>query len=251
MKSNPVNRIMSLRAMSRREMLCLTGGTIATALLGWIPWRLAAGAPPAGSPACVVRPEQTEGPYFTDAMLNRSDVRTDPTDGAVKQGVPLRLTLHVSRVDGNTCAPLPGAVVDIWQCDALGVYSGFEDFNGRFDTRGQQFLRGYQVTDAAGGARFVTIYPGWYPGRTVHIHFKVRTDPAADRGLEFTSQLYFDDAVTDRVHAQGPYAANGQRRTRNGDDGIFRRRGGGELMLSLAEDAQGFAGTFALGLRMT
>lgn len=137
--------------------------------------------------------------------------------------------------------------MDVWQSDADSIYSGVLDFNGRFDTRGKQFLRGYQVTDADGSARFVTVYPGWYPGRTVHIHFKIRTDPAARAGHEFTTQLYFDDAVTDRVLAQAPYAGKGPGRTRNTQDGIFRN-GGEQLIVRLENDAQGYAGTFDIGL---
>lgn len=229
---------------SRRAWLGRVGAGAAATFLGTLV------APSArAAPRCVARPEQTAGPYYVDTRLERSDIRTDPTDGSVKPGVPLQLEFVVSRIDGARCAPLAGAVVDLWQCDAQGVYSGVRDFDDRFDTRGKQFLRGYQVTDADGTARFLTIYPGWYPGRTVHIHFKVRTDPAARKGHEFTSQLYFDDAVSDRVHAQAPYAGEERRRMRNAADGIFRN-GGEQLMLRLEKDAQGYAGTFDIGLRM-
>ena len=119
--------------------------------------------------------------------------------------------------------------MDVWQCDALGIYSDVQD--GRFNTIGQKFLRGYQFTDVRGEAQFVTLYPGWYSGRTVHIHFKIRTTPKARRSFEFTSQLYFDDELTDRVHAATPYAARGPRTARNRHDGIFRR-GGDQLMLA-------------------
>nr|WP_246589927.1 intradiol ring-cleavage dioxygenase [Marinobacterium ramblicola] len=199
------------------------------------------------SAQCVVRPQQTEGPYFRDERLDRSDIRSDPSDGAIKPGVPLRLEFHVSLIEDSACTPLDGAVVDLWQCDAQGVYSDVRDINGRFDTRGQRFLRGYQSTDADGIARFLTIYPGWYPGRTVHIHFKIRTDPQSQQGLEFTSQLYFDDAVTDRVHAQPPYADMGPRTVRNDRDGIFRR-GGSHLMMQLTRDEPGYVGRFDIGL---
>ncbi len=199
-------------------------------------------------PACVARPEQTEGPYFTDIMLKRSDIRSDPTDGTVREGVPLHLEFRVTRVAGDACIPLADALVDVWQCDALGVYSGFRYFNDLFDTRGRKFLRGYQTTDDAGIARFLTIYPGWYPGRTVHIHFKIRTEPNAERGHEFTSQLYFDEATTDQVFAQAPYNTKGERTRRNDGDGIFRR-GGKQLMLNPAKDAQGYTAVFDLGLK--
>lgn len=197
-------------------------------------------------PACVVRPEQTEGPYFVDTQLNRADIRSDPTDGTVRAGAPLALLFRVARV-GDTCAPLPGAVVDIWHCDADGVYSGVDD-NNFGSTVGQKFLRGYQVTDAGGAAAFMTIYPGWYRGRTVHIHFKIRTE---DNGgtFEFTSQLYFDDAFTDTVYTREPYNQRGDRGTRNDNDGLFRN-GGELLMLNVIEDGEGYAAVFDIGLQM-
>src|SRR5262249_24919601 len=150
-------------------------------------------------PSCIARPQQTEGPYFIDERLNRSDIRSDPTDGSVKPGTPLDLTFRVARLASQACMPLAGAVVDVWHCDHLCAYCDLED--PRFDPVGKKFLRGYQVTDSDGGARFTTIYPGWYPGRAVHIHFKIRSGPSSKRGFDFTSQLYFDDALTDRVHA--------------------------------------------------
>jgi protocatechuate 3,4-dioxygenase beta subunit len=196
--------------------------------------------------ACVVRPQQTEGPYFVDEMLNRSDVRSDPTTGLVKPGTPLELDLHVSRITADACTPLPGAVVDIWSCDHEGVYSGVVDPG--FDSRGQRWLRGLQTTDENGVATFTTLYPGWYPGRTVHIHFKIRSAPDRRPGFEFTSQLYFDDAFTDQVHAREPYAARGARMVRNDQDGIFRR-GGSQLMLAPTRDGEGYAATFEVSLQ--
>lgn len=195
---------------------------------------------------CVVRPQQTEGPYFVDELLNRADVRSDPTNGVVKPGALLALNFHVSRLDDSACTPMEGAVVDIWHCDHLGVYSDVVDPG--FDTKGQKFLRGYQVTDADGVARFTTIYPGWYAGRTVHIHFKIRSEPTADPGFEFTSQLYFPDELTDRVHAQEPYAARGPRTVRNERDGIYRRDGS-QLLLAVEPRDEGYAGTFDIALQ--
>ena len=226
--------------LSRRDVLGLIGATAATPLLACVSTQSAAG--PAPAPPCVVRPEQTEGPFFVDDRLNRSDIRSDPSTGAVSEGVALTVAFHVSRIDGKTCTALDGAAVDIWHTDALGVYSDVHDM--RADTRGKKFLRGSQLTDTRGIARFTTIYPGWYQGRTVHIHFKIRAGEH-----EFTSQLYFDDAITDLVHAEGPYAQRGNRTLRNGRDGIFQG-GGGQLMLALARDGQGYAGTFEIGLRI-
>jgi len=197
-------------------------------------------------PSCIARPEQTEGPYFIDEELNRSDIRTDPTDGSVRPGTPLDVTFRVSRFSSNGCAPLSGAVVDVWHCDHRGAYSDVED--SHFNTVGKKFLRGHQVIDSNGVARFQTIYPGWYSGRTVHIHFKIRSAPSAKPGFDFTSQLYFDDALTDRVHAQPPYSAKGQRRRRNADDGLFSR-GGAELIPPIAPTEHGYAATFTVALQ--
>jgi len=243
--------------LSRRTMLGLMGATAAAVLVGCGPgphgprwWgRIWSRKPAAASmPPCIVRPEQTEGPYFVDERLNRSDIRSDPSDGSVKEGLPLQLAFRVHEIRDNACTPLAGAMVDIWHCDALGIYGDVRDRS--FDTRGKKFLRGYQVTDATGTAQFLTIYPGWYPGRAVHIHFKIRTDPESRRGYEFTSQIYFDDVLTDQIHAQAPYAAKGKGRLRNRQDGIFED-GGDQLMLQLTKEAQGYAGVFDIGLQMT
>jgi protocatechuate 3,4-dioxygenase beta subunit len=197
-------------------------------------------------PACVVRPEQTEGPYFVDTRLARSDIRSDPQTGEAQAGVPLALTFRVSRMRSGDCRPLGEAHVEVWQCNASGIYSGVQDRHS--DTRGQQFLRGYQVTDANGVARFTTIYPGWYPGRTVHIHFTIRSGGEAGAREAFTSQLYFDDALSDAIFTRAPYAARGPRPVRNAHDGIYRR-GGRELMLAVSERDGGLAATFDVGLR--
>ena len=109
------------------------------------------------APACVVRPEQTEGPYFVDEQLHRSDIRSDPSDGSVQEGVPLRLSFHVSRIASDTCTPLEGAIVDVWHCDVRGRYSDVPDLNAFFDTRGKKFLRGSQTTDAHGSAQFGSV----------------------------------------------------------------------------------------------
>ena len=234
------------RLLSRREVVVLLGAT-------GVVWLMSGSLSPTwavagmNGPSCVVRPEQTEGPYFVDERLNRSDIRSDPTDGRIRPGTPLALTLLVSRLNSGDCQPLQGTQIDIWHCDAQGVYSDVQDPG--FNTIGQKFLRGYQITDLRGEARFVTVYPGWYPGRTVHIHFKIRTAPGAQRSFEFTSQLYFDDVLTDRVHATAPYNTTGPRTARNQHDWIFRR-GGDQLMLAPQTTADGFASTFAIALQL-
>jgi len=196
-------------------------------------------------PACVLTPAQTEGPYFVDERLERSDVRTDPADTSVKPGAVLTLDLRILAVGKANCDPVAGAIVDIWHCDAAGVYSDTEDMTVR--TRGSKFLRGYQITDAAGRVRFTTIYPGVYPGRAVHVHFKVRPK-APDGGGEFTSQFYFDDALTDRVHAASPYAGSGAPRMRNERDGLYRH-GGRELRLTVTNADGRYAATYDVGIR--
>ena len=237
------------RLLTRREVVALFGASAVAAMAHRVSGQAAqAGAGSAGLPACVVVPQQTEGPYFVDEKLLRSDIRADPSTGAVKAGAPLALAINVSQVtpDG-ACAPLSGAMVDLWQCDAMGAYSDVTD--KLFDTKGQKFLRGHQITDAAGGVKFVTLYPGWYPGRAVHIHFKVRTSPAGAQAYEFTSQFYFDETFTDRVHAGQPYATHAGQRTRNERDGIYKD-GGPQLMLAVAEAAAGgYQASFDLAMK--
>ena len=208
--------------------------------------RASTASPTSAPVACVVTPALTEGPYFVDERLNRSDIRSDPSGGAVKEGVPLRLNLTVSNVNGATCTPIVGAVVDMWHCDALGEYSDISGGAGQSDTSGQKFLRGYQVTDGNGGVQFQTIYPGWYRGRTIHIHFKVRTDPDAASGYEFTSQMFFDEAITDSVLARAPYNQKGSPDTRNARDNIFNP----DLILPLTAEGDGYAGTLHIGVNM-
>jgi protocatechuate 3,4-dioxygenase beta subunit len=263
MKRNPAKKPPKIRYLTRREMLSLMGSTAAAVALAGCGGGEQSGteeqtsastaettgpATETASTTCVVRPEQTEGPYYVDTGLDRSDIREE------REGVPLELTFNVSRVDEgdvSACGPLAGAVVDVWHCDALGKYSGVEDnAAGDFDTRGETFLRGYQVTDENGTARFTTIYPGWYQGRAVHIHFTIRDSPQSQQGYEFTSQLYFDDALTDQVQSQGPYAEKGPRDLRNSEDGIFRG-GGDELLLDLTPNGEGYAATFDIALDTT
>ncbi len=195
-------------------------------------------------PSCIVRPALTEGPFFVDERLNRTDIRTDPSDNSVVAGVPLAVTFRVASIASNACNALGGATVDLWQCDAIGRYSDVHD--GRTDLRGKKFLRGYQITDAGGRAHFMTIYPGWYPGRAAHIHFKIRT-VSSGRTADFTSQLFFDESVNEEVYANAPYNRPGNR-TRNTGDGIFQQSGG-KLLVPVTRTATGYAATFDIGLQ--
>jgi protocatechuate 3,4-dioxygenase beta subunit len=191
----------------------------------------------------VLTPTKTEGPYFVDEKLNRSDIRSDPSDGSVQPGAPVSLTMVVVRADG-TCAPVAGAAVDIWHANAAGKYSDI----GSEGTSGKKYLRGVQVSDSGGQAKLTTIYPGWYQGRAVHIHFKVRLFDGASQTYEFTSQLFFDPATTSAVYATGVYAARGQASTSNAADNIYGSDGS-KLVVALTPDGNGgYAGTFVVGL---
>jgi protocatechuate 3,4-dioxygenase beta subunit len=200
-------------------------------------------------PSCVVRPALTEGPYFVDEKLNRSDIRSDTNTGVVKQGVLLTLSFQISKVVTGGCSALSGVMVDVWHCDALGIYSDVDDPG--FNTQGQNFLRGFQLTDSNGLATFTTIYPGWYSSRAVHIHFKLRTlSSSGSVTSEFTSQLFFNESITDLVHATSPYNTKGYRDTLNSEDNIYQN-GGSQLLLSPAGNtASGYAATMDIGLNI-
>ena len=190
-------------------------------------------------------PQQTEGPYFVDEMLNRSDIRSDPSDGSVQDGIPLRLIIHIQDFGKNgSCIPLKGAHVDIWHANSQGLYSDIQQAG----TEGKKFLRGFQVTDDNGTVQFTTIYPGWYQGRAVHLHIKVRTLEGPEKSFDWTSQLYFNDSITDQVHTQDPYSQHGFPDTRNSQDGIYtgpsldglvQANSGTRLTLNLNKDKQG------------
>ena len=183
------------------------------------------------SVSCVLAPEQTEGPYY----IAKEKLRRNITDG--RPGTPLTLRLAV--VDAKTCRPIKGAVVDIWHCDASGIYSGFGA--GRAS---RTFMRGIQRTNANGVATFKTVYPGWYQGRTVHIHVKVHV-----RGnVVHTGQLYFPDRMTDAAYRKAPYTNRPNRDVRNADDMVFRN-GGKRSLLSLRRNDAGYLGSIRMGVR--
>jgi protocatechuate 3,4-dioxygenase beta subunit len=186
----------------------------------------------AASPSCILAPEQTEGPYYIDDGLVRSNI----TEG--KKGVALQLRLQV--LDATTCKPIKGATVEVWHCDALGNYSGFSP-----PTSQKTYLRGGQRSNAAGNVGFKTIYPGWYQGRTTHIHVKVH----AGGKVVHTGQLYFNDAVSAAVYkSRSPYKTRGQKDTPNSQDGPYRQ-GGKQSMLRLTKHGAGYVGRLALGVR--
>jgi protocatechuate 3,4-dioxygenase beta subunit len=226
-------------AITRRRAFGLAGAAGATYLLtrtGSGP--LAEAEADAAAPSCILTPAKTEGPYFVDERLKRSDIRIDPSDGSVQPGHKLTLKFVVVSAD-DECAPVSGAQVDVWHANPSGLYSD-EAQNG---TTGHKYLRGYQVTGDDGAATFVTVFPGWYSGRAIHIHFKVRKDD-----FEFTSQLFFDESVIASVMAESTYSSRGTPDTDNDEDNIYGSDGS-ELTVALARAGDGgLTGTFTVGL---
>jgi len=183
--------------------------------------------------ACNLYPSQTLGPCYAQSPMMRQDI----SDGL--GGLPVRVSFLVVRKDG--CTPIPNASVDIWHSGSQGIYSAYATGTtcnpGMEDVKGKMFCRGVQVTNESGRADFNTVFPGWYRGRTLHIHFTIRLN-----GREaVTSQLYFEDALVDEILAQGDYKARGKRDTTNSRDGIFRSGGATpeQVVLSTAKRADG------------
>jgi protocatechuate 3,4-dioxygenase beta subunit len=195
-------------------------------------------------PACVLTAQQTEGPYY----FNADQVRRDITEG--RPGVPLRLVVYVVNASNLTaCEPLPNAVVDIWHCDADGLYSGYggQGDHRDIDTTGEDFMRGIQVTDTLGRAEFATVYPGWYRGRTTHIHFTIHVDSTRVA----TSQWYFPEDVNTQVSTLSPYNVRGQNPTTNSRDGISGGASGlDSLMLTVEPEGDGFVAYHTVGIAL-
>ena len=187
---------------------------------------------------CEITPRMTEGPYYFDT----GQVRRDITEGS--PGTPLLVAIQL--VEAGSCAPIPNAVVDIWHPDAVGQYSGYSgQGDNNSDTSGESFLRGKQTTDANGRVEFETIYPGWYPGRTVHIHFKAYTDEETF----VTSQMYLPDDVSDTVFLAEPYAARGPRRVTNANDRLLDGvSDDGALMGVVTQNGDGYVVALTIGV---
>lgn len=190
---------------------------------------------------CVLTPQSEQGPFYVDPKLVRSDI----TEG--KDGVPLRLRLRV--VEAGACTPIKDARIDIWHCDAQGIYSAYpgQGDSHRLDTSGKTFLRGTQLTDAAGQVAFDTIYPGWYDGRATHIHFKIFLD---DRNV-LTGQTFLPDALSEFLYANVP-AYGGRARERsvvNVNDHVVTQADPGRLAFSaVKEERDRYVATLTLGV---
>jgi protocatechuate 3,4-dioxygenase beta subunit len=222
--------------MNRRTAVAALGsvafGTVAAA------WE----RPALAQLACTLTPEQIEGPFYLDKALVREVI----SEG--KPGEPLQLVLRVLEASAS-CAPIPRVVVDVWQCDALGIYSGYEGVaiapRHVEPVDDKTFLRGIQLTDAAGGVRFRTIYPGWYKGRTPHVHLKLRVGEKAA-----TTQLYFPDEVTNAVYARTPYDRHPNRDTTNATDRFLMPIADKSLVMwTMSRDGDGYVATASVALR--
>ncbi|MGI0042634.1 MAG: hypothetical protein ACRD47_02895 [Nitrososphaeraceae archaeon] len=210
-------------------------------------------------------PQQTQGPYFVDGMPNRSDIRSESSDGSIQEGITLHLIINVYDVDSNndnlnmngSCVPFNGAKVDLWEANSQGVYSGIVEDG----TEGKNFLRGYQIADENGTVRFTTIYPGWYEGRAIHIHVKVRSLEGLQDPFEWTSQFYLNNSLNEQVHKQPPYSNHGPVDMINEEDriytgpstdGLIQTNAGKHLMLNLTNyQLGGYIGTFNIGVKAT
>jgi protocatechuate 3,4-dioxygenase beta subunit len=247
---NPDRQSTTTNTVTRRQAVGVAGAGGAALLLAKVSGadRLLGAAgiaeeAQAATTSCVLIPAKTEGPYFVDEKLNRSDIRTDPGDGTARPGVPVTLTMVVVRAD-SSCAPVQGAAVDIWHADAGGTYSDIASEG----TSGKKYLRGLQTTDANGAVTFTTVFPGWYSGRAVHIHFKVRVFSGSSTTHQFTSQLFFDPSTANEIYATSAYSSRGTPNVANAADMIYGSDGS-KLLVQLSKNASGgYDGTFVAGL---
>ena len=177
---------------------------------------------------CVLNPEVTEGPYYVDLQLLRSDIRED------KSGVPLYLQIVV--VNSNDCAVVPNAGVEIWHCDAEGIYSHFEEASegvSNPETDDTTYLRGIQVAGSAGSVNFTSIYPGWYEGRALHIHLKVHQGSTTGAVIH-TGQLFFEEELNSAIEDTAPYSSETVSRVANANDNIYNNGGSYGLITNWA-----------------
>jgi protocatechuate 3,4-dioxygenase beta subunit len=193
------------------------------------------------APACILTPQAEEGPFYSDPKLIRQDIAED------RPGVPLTLRLRV--IDAGSCTAIHDARVDIWHCDAKGLYSAFpgQSDGHNIDETGKTFLRGTQSTDGAGWVTFNTIYPGWYDGRTTHIHFKVFLDA---RNV-LTGQTFLPDALNEFIYTNVPdYGDRArQRMVINANDHVIERDDPNRrAFCAVQEERDRYVATLTLGV---
>jgi protocatechuate 3,4-dioxygenase beta subunit len=217
--------------LTRRDVLKSAGGAGLAAVFGARALEFL-GEDAEAATTCLLTPEVTEGPYWVENRLTRRNI----TEG--KAGLPLAIRFTV--LNARTCRPIRNADVEIWHCDALGNYSAVDSATTRF-------LRGHQRSNAAGKAEFLTIFPGWYRGRTPHIHMKVYVGG----DTVHTGQVFFNERITATVYKQAPYASRGRYDTPHARDGIYRQAGGSTAELKLTRRTgglKGYLGTIAIGV---
>jgi protocatechuate 3,4-dioxygenase beta subunit len=255
----------SPRPLSRVTALKLLGATGGGLLLAHCGGGGASSALPAASAAtgstttttsgsCAVTPEGEIGPYFADdsaSGFNRSNIVANIDGSSPQPGIPLTLTLLV-RDSEKSCAAVAGAQIDIWHCNAQGVYSD----EGVESTTGQTWLRGYQLTDANGSATFTTIVPGWYAGRTTHVHLRVRSsysEASSTSDGTNTTQVFFPQSLVDGIDTTvAPYSSHGQNSTTNAGDRVYAQQTKGVTLLTLSgSTSSGYAATFTIDLPIT
>lgn len=192
---------------------------------------------------CWLTPAETAGPFYFNPDLVRSDIREDTASGTIKTGVQLNMKFNVIN---SSCEPIPGVLVDIWHNDKDGAYSGYPNQPGGVNTVGQNFLRGIQATDAEGECSFISIYPGWYPGRVTHVHFKVRLNS----NIYVTSQFAFPDEINTAVYKTPLYSGRGQNSVTNSSDPIFQHAEPEHQLMEITENPStgGYDGTFTIGI---
>jgi protocatechuate 3,4-dioxygenase beta subunit len=208
----------------------------------------------ADTATCTPTPEGEIGPYFaddSDTRFNRSDILSNIDGTSAQTGIPLSVTIFV--VDGQkSCAPYANAQVDIWHCNAAGVYSD----QAVEKTSSETWLRGYQVTDASGKVTFKTIVPGWYAGRTTHIHLRIRSSYSAASSTSDgtnTTQLFFAQTLTDRLATSvAPYNNEGKNPTTNASDHVYSGEENGANVLALSgDDTSGYSAAVTIVLPIT
>ena len=193
--------------------------------------------------------EGEEGPYFvddSDSGYNRSTILTNIDGTDSQEGVSFVLTLYVYDSE-NSCTAMEGVQVDIWHCNASGIYSA----ESSESTTGESWLRGYQITDSSGKVQFTTIIPGWYSGRTTHIHFRLRsTYDSSDSGATNTMQVFFDQTLIDTLATSvSPYSAEGTNSTTNATDRVYSEQEDGTTLMTLSgSTTAGYTATFKIYL---
>ncbi|MFH8465006.1 intradiol ring-cleavage dioxygenase [Streptomyces sp. NPDC017991] len=266
-------------SLTRRRALAVTGGTAAAgglAIAGYqsafadgtpataaeTATETASASASSGSGTCVLMSSVTEGPYYLDGALVRKDI----TEG--KSGVPLTLRITV-RDTTESCAPVAGAAVEIWHCDAWGYYSGYTTANpgGSAPAESEDgstaddktYLRSYQIAGANGVVKFRTIVPGWYTPRTCHIHVKVHTGGEKEDGtyeggkVNYTGQLFFDDDIAEQIFELEPYSEHSGTWTKLDDDMVYDGGGASSGLLTLEpvhkkDPSKGYKGSITLGV---